>query len=120
MHVKLDKSSFLSLALMLAAGGWAAPAVAGSAYHDRVYADSFGNLVIHSRAGYKRIIVGAGHRAAELGAYELSGDDDVVYLDEEAAAETRYCYRPPVFFKGRSHMYGFDQGEIPTAAWRCR
>lgn len=120
MRLKLDKLSFLSLALLLAAGGLASSAIAGSTYHDRVYTDSFGNLVIHSRAGYKRIIVGAGHRAQELGFDDQSGDDDVVYLDEKATAVTRYCYRPPVFFRGRSHMYGFDQGEIPTAAWRCR
>jgi hypothetical protein len=120
VHLKLDKLGFLLLALTLTVGGLASSAIAGSAYHDRVYADSFGNLVIHSRAGYKRIIVGAGHRAAKLGSYEQSGDDDVVYLDEKAAEVTRYCYRPPVFFRGRSHMYGFDQGEIPTAAWRCR
>ena len=41
----------------------AASAEAGSRYHDRVYADSFGNLVIDNRAGYKHIVVGAGHRA---------------------------------------------------------
>jgi hypothetical protein len=39
------------------AAGFAAPALAGT--RDRVYADSFGNLVIESAAGYKRILVGA-------------------------------------------------------------
>ncbi|RWF97389.1 MAG: hypothetical protein EOQ38_24205, partial [Mesorhizobium sp.] len=38
----------------------AVPAEAGLRHHDRVYADSFGNLVIDSAAGYKRIIVGEG------------------------------------------------------------
>ncbi|TIO36398.1 MAG: hypothetical protein E5Y00_38415, partial [Mesorhizobium sp.] len=41
----------------------AVPAEAGLRHHDRVYADSFGNLVIDSAAGYKRIIVGEGRHA---------------------------------------------------------
>ena len=83
MRLKRGKLSFLPLVLALAAGGIAAPAFAGGPYHDRVYADSFGNLVIHSRSGYKRIVVGAGHLAEELAGYEqLEGGDDVVYLDD--------------------------------------
>ncbi|TIS05455.1 MAG: hypothetical protein E5X14_20140, partial [Mesorhizobium sp.] len=41
----------------------AVPAEAGLRHHDRVYADSFGNLVIDSAAGYKRIIVGEGRHS---------------------------------------------------------
>ncbi|TIR73279.1 MAG: hypothetical protein E5X15_23750, partial [Mesorhizobium sp.] len=44
----------------------AVPAEAGLRHHDRVYADSFGNLVIDSAAGYKRIIVGEGRHAKQL------------------------------------------------------
>ena len=50
-----------------------------------------------------------------------AGDDDVVYLDENATARRRGdCYRPAGLVKGRSYMYGFDEGEIPRPAWRCR
>ena len=45
------------------------PYIAG----DHVYADSFGNLVIHSPAGYKRIIVGEGHLAKELSDFTSAG-----------------------------------------------
>ena len=49
-------------------------ALAWSRYRDHVYADSFGNLVIQSPSGYKRIVVGQGHLAKELSSYE--GADD--------------------------------------------
>ncbi|MEQ9181500.1 MAG: hypothetical protein RIF44_22705, partial [Nitratireductor sp.] len=56
-----------------------APAAAGGLY-DRVYADSFGNLVIRSPSGYKRIVVGQGHLAKELGEYSRAGaGPDIVY-----------------------------------------
>ena len=41
----------------------AADALAWSRFHDYVYANSFGNLVIQSPNGYKRIVVGQGHLA---------------------------------------------------------
>ena len=105
----------VALAVALAVGGLAATAEAGSG-HDRVYADSFGNLVIYSRAGYKRIVVGAGHMAKQLSSYEQAGDDndDVVYLEEDdGEAVVTDCYRPPVFLKGRDYMYGLAEGEMP-------
>ena len=40
--------------------------------HDAVYADSFGNLVVQSPYGYKRIIVGEGYRARQLMGYTQS------------------------------------------------
>ncbi len=74
MRSRLSELSFLPLAAGLltaglAASGLAAPAHAGGG-HDRIYADSFGNLIVHSRTGYKRIVVGQGHLAGELAAYE--------------------------------------------------
>ena len=45
---------------------------------DRVHADSFGNLVIYSHAGYKRIIVGMGEAAR---GYQLTGS----YYEPEIA-----------------------------------
>jgi hypothetical protein len=120
MRLKLGKLSFLALALV--AGGLAAPAYAGGPYHDRIYADSFGNLVIHSRNGYKRIVVGAGHLAGELTSYEQvgGGGDNVVYLDEEdTGSVTRDCWKPPVLLKGRSYMYGLEDGELPDLPGGC-
>ncbi|TIN53884.1 MAG: hypothetical protein E5Y29_32420, partial [Mesorhizobium sp.] len=51
----------------------AAPALAGARHQDRVYADSFGNLVVDSAAGYKRIIVGEGKLAKQLSDYTSAG-----------------------------------------------
>ena len=108
---------------LLAAGlafGLASPALAGGG-HDRVHADSFGNLIINSAAGYKRIIVGQGHHARELSRYMGEEAPRVVYLDEpEARVWGHYCFRPPVLVKGRSYMYGFDQGVIPLQGGPCR
>ncbi|MEO3387183.1 hypothetical protein [Mesorhizobium sp. CAU 1741] len=90
---------------------------------DRVYADSFGNLVIHSPAGYKRVIVGQGY-AAE--AYNLTGsyyepeEPDVVYLDEQRTrADVRYCHRPPYRWHGRSYMCGLPDHVVPQAPLVC-
>lgn len=96
---------------------------AAEGFKDRVHADSFGNLVIHSPGGYKRIIVGEG-RAAE--AYNLTGSyyepegPQVVYLQEERAArELRRCYRPPYRWQGRSYMYGLPENVMPQAPLVC-
>jgi hypothetical protein len=115
MRLRLSELSFLPLAAVLAVGTFATSAAAGS-LQDRIYADSFGNLVVHSRSGYKRIVVGAGHLAKDLAAYEQSGaQDDVVYLDEYADGEValRECWKPAVLLKGRSYMYGLADGELP-------
>lgn len=89
----------------------AAPAVAGSLKRDRAYADSFGNLVIESAAGYKRIIVGEGELAKKLSGYLDTGQAKVD--GTKTSANRRDCYRPPVFVKGRSYMYGLSDGEMP-------
>lgn len=110
------RSLFLALATTALAS---APAVAGG-IHDRVYADSFGNLIIHSPAGYKRIIVGEGHMADQLASSTDASGPDVVYLDEaDRNVDAGECYRPPWLIKGRSYMYGFDQGEIPFQGGPC-
>ena len=116
MHSLSLKRLFLALAAMALAS---TPVMAGG-LHDRVYADSFGNLVIHSPAGYKRIIVGEGHQAQALSEFTSAGEPDVVYLDEaDRVVAARECYRPPWLLKGRSYMYGFDQGEIPFQGGPC-
>jgi hypothetical protein len=112
-------SAILAVGLMVFSAG-AAPA--WSRYRDHIYADSFGNLVIQSPSGYKRIIVGQGHLAKELSSYEGAGDPDpdVVYLDDDRGGYRSYrdCYRPPYLFKGRSHMYGLPDGVVPQAPCR--
>ncbi|MBZ9658849.1 hypothetical protein LB523_07305 [Mesorhizobium sp. ESP-6-4] len=90
----------------------AAPAEAGLRHHDRVYADSFGNLVIDSAAGYKRIIVGEGKLAKEFSEY-TGGQPGVIYDDADEAGAPG-CYQPPVLVKGRSYMYGLSDGEMPN------
>ncbi|RWE65171.1 hypothetical protein [Mesorhizobium sp.] len=96
----------------------AVPAEAGLRHHDRVYADSFGNLVIDSAAGYKRIIVGEGRHAKELSNFTSAGQPDVVYDDADEAGAPG-CYQPPVLVKGRSYMYGLSDGEMPNLS-PCR
>ena len=121
-----NRAIALAGAALVAAGmslSFAGDAFAWSRFHDHVYADSFGNLVIQSPNGYKRIIVGQGHLAKSLKKYEGGGDPAVVYLDENRDAapysygypEYRDCYRPPYLWKGRSYMYGLPDGEIPQA-----
>ena len=66
MRLKLSDLS-LPLAAGLMAFGLSTPVQAESSYSDRIYADSFGNLVVHSRSGSKRIVVGQGALAAGTG-----------------------------------------------------
>ncbi|TIR20640.1 MAG: hypothetical protein E5X34_18010 [Mesorhizobium sp.] len=96
----------------------AVPAEAGLRHHDRVYADSFGNLVIDSAAGYKRIIVGEGRHAKELSNFTSAGQPDVVYDDADEPGAPG-CYQAPVLVKGRSYMYGLSDGEMPNLS-PCR
>jgi hypothetical protein len=115
------RSSFglSSLAVFtLLAIGYAMPAAAWSRHHDRVYADSFGNLVIDSAAGYKRILVGEGHMAKKMAGY---AGEPKLHLERSARAVVPWadCYRPPVFVKGRSYMYGLSDGEMPQLS-PCR
>jgi hypothetical protein len=108
-----------ALAVAVGAAGYAAPAFAWSRQHDHVYADSFGNLVIDSAAGYKRIIVGEGAQAKKLADYTDAGQPKVEYLDRTDDHVGEDCYRPPVFVKGRSYMYGLSDGEMPELS-PCR
>lgn len=105
-----------ALALLAAC---AAVQTASARERDRVYADSFGNLVVESAAGYKRIIVGEGRLAKELSRYTGSDQPDVVYSSKPAPVSERDCYRPPVLVKGRSYMYGLSDGEMPQIS-PCR
>lgn len=92
-------------------------AEAGGKHKERVFDDSFGNLVIISPSGYKRIVVGAGYLAQEL---EAMREPKVVYMDEyEDTRHVRRCHRPPYRWVGRSRMYGLEAWEVPTAPVVC-
>lgn len=111
----LAAAAAATMLTLTVAGG---PAAATEDGRDRVHADSFGNLVILSQAGYKRIIVGMGHVAE---AYQLTGsyyEPEVIEL--ERPREARRCVRPPHVWHGRGHMYGLDAGVVPQAPVVCR
>ena len=94
----------------------AAPVAAGDS-RDSVHADSFGNLVINSAAGYKRIIVGMGHVAE---AYQATGSYfEPANTRQTPQRATKNCSRPPHIWHGRSQMYGLRDGEIPQAPLVC-
>jgi hypothetical protein len=97
----------------------AAPAAAGGLYHEHAYADSFGNLVVYSPAGYKRIVVGKGYMAEELASAEDAGAH-VVRLHR---APGHYAYirhgECAVLLHGRSYMYGLPDNVVPVPAKDC-
>jgi hypothetical protein len=105
----------LGLGLALLTEPAQAGSFGGTSAGERVYDDSYGNLVIISPSGYKRIVVGMGHLAAEL---ERDRAPEVVYLDRHGGIGIR-CHTPPVLWKGRSYMYGLAEGEIPTPPRVC-
>ncbi|TJV04557.1 MAG: hypothetical protein E5Y12_12195 [Mesorhizobium sp.] len=120
MRSNSGKSRLAALIVAASVAGLATPAFAGARHQDRVYADSLGNLVIDSSAGYKRIIVGEGKLAKRLSDYTSAGQPKVIYQDEaDEISGGSDCYRPPVFVKGRSYMYGLSEGEMPELS-PCR
>ncbi len=112
-------TGFCLAAALLAGSAAASLAPAEARTRDHVYADSFGNLVIESAAGYKRILVGEGKLAKQLSDYVGAGGPTVEYYRESDSRVERDCYRPPVFVKGRSYMYGLSDGEMPDLS-PCR
>jgi hypothetical protein len=119
------RNLFLIAAGVLALG--LVPASAGSLYEEQVYADSYGNLIIHMPSGAKRILVGQGHRALDYSGYRYEGpavvylEDDTYVMRETAdARHVRRCNRQPVLLHGRSHMYGLPENVIPVPAGICR
>ena len=118
MHMVSGRSFSGVAAMAVAAFLCAGPLHATEWAGERVHADSFGNLVINSPAGYKRIIVGMGHVAR---AYQTTGsyyEPEVVEFEERV--EVRRCSRPPYRWQGRSHMYGLEPGVVPQAPLVCR
>jgi len=115
MRSKLAILRALPLAAGLAVA--AVPVFAGDLYGERYHADSFGNLIVYSPAGYKRIIVGQGHVLAEYQAQEGVAEPEA-YYDEGDRGSYRNCRTVPGMFKGRSYMYGLPDGVVPTPARR--
>lgn len=114
------KHTALALSAAILASGLS-PAFAGGLDRDRVHADSFGNLVIHSPAGYKRIVVGAGEAASgyrATGSYHETDAPRVAYHGGERLRLTRSrdCGFGAVLLHGRSYMYGLPEGVVPTPA----
>jgi len=98
---------------------FAAPALAYELDGESYHADSFGNLVVYSPAGYKRIIVGKGHVLDEYRQAQRTSDPDVVYYrDDRRERYQRRCRYEPGMFKGRSYMYGLPDGVVPSPARR--
>ena len=102
-------------------------AAADSLYRDQVSADSFGNLVIYSQAGYKRIVVGAGELAGRLQDYGSGQPGDGLERDEgrgtgptnDDYGAYRGCHRGAMLLHGRSYMYGVPRNVTPVVAGPC-
>ena len=120
MYWNSARNAVTGIALAVLAFANAAPALARSGEQDHAYADSFGNLVIDSASGYKRILVGEGAMANKMADYTSAGQPRVLHLQRTGDyADERDCYRPPAFVKGRSYMYGLADGEMPEIS-PCR
>ncbi len=113
MRLRLIGAGLLTLVLGATAFGMSKPVLAGNSDSDRIYADSFGNLVVHSRNGSKRIVVGQGALAKELADYVRTQDPTVAYADSGEESVPYECWKPAVLLKGRSYMYGLEDGELP-------
>ncbi|MBK8456213.1 MAG: hypothetical protein IPL47_03160 [Phyllobacteriaceae bacterium] len=87
-------------------------AAAPAAAHEHVFADAYGNLVIQSSAGWKRIIVGEGARAREVEEAIGPREPEVVVVDAPA---TRHCPGVRVH-KGRGYMYAVPRNVTPVLA----
>ncbi len=112
--MRLNTTLLVAASALLAVAS--TPALGGR-LKERVYDDSFGNLIIISPAGYKRIVVGMGHLAAD---YESPRAPEVVYLEgARRGPQLKRCHQPPVLWKGRGYMYGLAEGEIPTPPVIC-
>jgi hypothetical protein len=102
------------IAAAAAAFALAAGAAQAGRVKERIYDDSFGNLIILSPSGYKRIVVGMGHIAAEMEAEERAR-----YAGRQDGWQ-QHCEYKPVLWKGREQMWGLADGEVPTPPLVCK
>ena len=88
------------------------------------YSDSFGNLVIVSPSGYKRVVVGQG----DLAPAGVSGLPDVIYHERPVRPTSQHrfpeaasrCSGGAAVFRGRGFMYGLSRDEVPVLVNDCR
>jgi hypothetical protein len=105
MRPKLKGLSILAFIGGLVVAG---QSLADGRYRDQVHADSFGNLVVYSASGYKRIVVGEGHMAKRLAANTRAP------VDASGAGDAWLGWDcPAVLLKGRSYMYGLPDHVVP-------
>jgi hypothetical protein len=121
--MKCPKRAVLAAALAGAVGASVLPASAANIafYKEVIYADSFGNLIIYSPSGYKRIVVGRGFLADELSQYG-AGKPTVIYpdpTDEGTLHKVRHCQEFGVLLHGRSYMYGLPDNVVPVLKSPC-
>jgi len=127
MNLRSPSSHGLKAPLLgcLVALAMAAPATADSFYRDHAFADSFGNLVVYSPSGYKRIVVGKGYLADRLASAAESDGPHVVRLHDasrhHAYVRDTYARRGEcaVLLHGRSYMYGLPENVVPVPAKDC-
>ena len=108
----------------LSAIGLATAGVQANPVGEIAYADSYGNLVVLSPSGYKRVVVGR----ADLAPVGVRGDGDVVYFDDtryltsqQRVPDTAYrCSGGAAVYHGRSYMYGLSRDEVAVLRNRCR
>lgn len=115
----MNRRAHALIAALLAAS--TSTAGAGGLYQDRVHTDSFGNLVIHSPAGYKRIVVGAGEAASgyrATGSHREADAPRIAWHDGRRLELRPYrdCEYGAVLLHGRSYMYGLPDHVVPTPA----
>jgi hypothetical protein len=124
MYIRTKGRSLAVIRAAVLAGaaviGISGSASAGNRLHEYVYSDSFGNLIVQSPYGYKRIIVGEGRLARKLSSYSGGHEPNVVYADpEDGYYYYQGCYRPAVLLKGRGYMYGLPDGVLPEPSGHC-
>jgi hypothetical protein len=114
-------AAMICVALLAEAAGIGMPgsASAGNRLHEYVYSDSFGNLIVQSPYGYKRIIVGEGRLARKM-SYNGGHEPKVVYGEPmDGYYYSDWCYRPAVLLKGRGYMHGLPDGVLPEPSGHC-
>ena len=122
--VKRKFSSALACTAMLSGLLLATTGAEAGRIGERSYSDSFGNLVIISPSGYKRIVVGQG----DLAETSVSGAPDVIYFDEPVYSTSQHrfpeasyrCSGGAAVYRGRSYMYGLSRDEVAVLVNGCR
>lgn len=114
---KFSRGGIRRAAAVCALMALALPAAsAGGRYTAHVSADSFGNLVVYSPSGYKRIVVGKGYLADEMAAQNAR----IRHKAHRRNYSAEPCRRRGVLLHGRSYMYGLPDNVVPVLVGDCR